>query len=495
VRIFHFLDSKQSLLVVWLMLLSLSAFAADTSAVESLERWYVVRSEGKKIGHLKQTQSVQDGIATLTDTMSIELTRSGQTMSLYQETQTRESLTDGPLSFSSRVQASGMQAELNATRNAAGAFDIREKVAGVEHQRTLKVEPDVLFPYALLQKVDSMDLKPGSKFSLRAFDVSTESALTLETEILSKAMRKTFQGEQELLQVRQSMKVSQSTVDSLSWVNAEFEPLEVNTEIAGLKLEMQAASAARALSENDTLEIFEPQLVQSPRPLKISEQNKPVRWTFSYLRPTQALPANTDEQRVETAGKGFSTLVCARCGSEAKLSVDQLKTYTQASAWLQSDTAELRNAAAKAVGKTTKRSAADTMRKLQTFVATHLKDKTLTVGFASALEAYKTQSGDCTEHALLLAALGRAQGVPTRVVAGLAYVDRYAGKRGVFVPHAWTQAHIDGHWQSFDAALGAFSSGHVVLSLDGDNPTSFSDAISLLGNVRVDKVDVLERAR
>ncbi len=488
---FHFLNARRALFLLAMLLLMAPVVAAQEG--EASERWYVVRSEGKKIGYLKQTQAVRAGVAELSDTMSIELTRSGQTMRLHQETQTRESLRDGPISFRSRVQASGMQAELNATRGANGEFVVNEQVAGVKHQRTLKVGNDVLFPYALLRKIDTMTLKPGAKFRLRAFDVSTESALDVETEILSKSVRKTFRGDKELIQVRQIMKVSQSIVESMSWVDSDFEPYEVSTEIAGIKLEMQAASAARALSDNDVLEIFEPQLVQSPRPLKPSEYNAAVRWTFSYVRPTKALPANTDEQGVIAKANGFTTTVCARCGSEAKLSSAQVDRYTQASAWVQSDTPELRNAASKALAKATKRGPADIMRALQAFVANHLKDKTLTVGFASALEAYKTQSGDCTEHALLLAALGRTQNVPTRVVAGLAYVDRYEGKRGVFVPHAWTQAYIDGHWQSFDAALGAFSSGHVVLSLDGDNPTSFSDAISLLGNVRVDKVDVLER--
>ena len=60
------------------------------------------------------------------------------------------------------------------------------------------------------------------------------------------------------------------------------------------------------------------------------------------------------------------------------------------------------------------------MRNLETFVRGFISRKTLGVGYASALEVARDPQGDCTEHAVLLAALGRALGIATRVVDGLA---------------------------------------------------------------------------
>jgi transglutaminase-like putative cysteine protease len=54
--------------------------------------------------------------------------------------------------------------------------------------------------------------------------------------------------------------------------------------------------------------------------------------------------------------------------------------------------------------------------------------------------------GDCNEHAVLVAALLRAAGVPTRIVAGLAY----AGDG--FYYHAWNEVWLDG-WMSADAVF------------------------------------------
>ena len=91
-------------------------------------------------------------------------------------------------------------------------------------------------------------------------------------------------------------------------------------------------------------------------------------------------------------------------------------------------------------------------------------------GHFSALETIRRHAGDCTEAAALLAALGRAAGIPTRVASGLVYSRPiYHGVSNVFMPHSWVLAYVDGEWKSFDAALDAFDSSHIALTVgDGD---------------------------
>lgn len=84
---------------------------------------------------------------------------------------------------------------------------------------------------------------------------------------------------------------------------------------------------------------------------------------------------------------------------------------------------------------------------LETMVASHIASKDLTVVFASAAETWRARRGDCTEHAVLLAALFRADSVPARVVAG------FVPQGNALVWHLWTEAWIQGGWRAFDAAL------------------------------------------
>lgn len=75
-----------------------------------------------------------------------------------------------------------------------------------------------------------------------------------------------------------------------------------------------------------------------------------------------------------------------------------------------------------------------------------LKDYSTAMGTAS--ETLARGQGDCTEHAVLLAALCRARGIPARLVAGLTPQNT-----GEMAWHLWTEVWI-GRWFALDATRG-----------------------------------------
>ncbi|MGH6950556.1 MAG: transglutaminase-like domain-containing protein, partial [Vitreimonas sp.] len=108
-------------------------------------------------------------------------------------------------------------------------------------------------------------------------------------------------------------------------------------------------------------------------------------------------------------------------------------------------------------------------------------------GHYSALDTVTRRAGDCTEAAVLLAALGRAAGIPTRVASGLAYSRAsYHGVSNAFVPHSWTLAFVDGQWRSFDLALEAFDSTHIALTVGDGDARSIAAAGQLASLLRFD---------
>ncbi len=124
--------------------------------------------------------------------------------------------------------------------------------------------------------------------------------------------------------------------------------------------------------------------------------------------------------------------------------------------------------------------------RLTALVRNRITAKNLDTGFATASEVARTLSGDCTEHAVLLAALLRADGIPSRVVSGLVYLERFAGARDVFGYHMWTEALIDGRWVDLDAALpgevDGFDATHVALAVSAlDGPEAAADFVPLVG--------------
>jgi len=157
-------------------------------------------------------------------------------------------------------------------------------------------------------------------------------------------------------------------------------------------------------------------------------------------------------------------------------------------------------------------------RSLRDLVHSHIESKHLSTAYASASETARTASGDCTEHAVLLAAVLKARKIPARVCHGLVYVEQGgsaidgsvhdqaavgAGGEvqvteaiGQFGWHMWTQALINGKWFDFDATLhsGAYSVGHVLVGTssmsDKEAHNNHMQMAALIGNLEMDLLEV-----
>ena len=112
---------------------------------------------------------------------------------------------------------------------------------------------------------------------------------------------------------------------------------------------------------------------------------------------------------------------------------------------------------------------------------------------ATATEVARTRSGDCTEHAVLLAALARARGLPARVVVGLVYVPSLGG----FAYHMWNQIWCEGAWRFFDATRpdGRCGAGHIKIAdaaLDDQSGlTVFLPVVRVMGRTEIELMELV----
>jgi hypothetical protein len=94
----------------------------------------------------------------------------------------------------------------------------------------------------------------------------------------------------------------------------------------------------------------------------------------------------------------------------------------------------------------------------------------------SAREALRERRGDCNEHAVLLAALGRAAGIPSRVAAGAMYAD------GAFLYHAWTEFWL-GSWVSADAVFRQMPVDATHVKLVEGGPERHGELARIIGRL------------
>ncbi len=90
----------------------------------------------------------------------------------------------------------------------------------------------------------------------------------------------------------------------------------------------------------------------------------------------------------------------------------------------------------------------DIAEDLRVAVRSHITTRDFSVGDGTALDTFRSRSGDCTEHANLLCAALRIAGIPARVDVGVVHPLEMAN----WVGHAWVSAWIDGRWRHLDAA-------------------------------------------
>jgi hypothetical protein len=93
--------------------------------------------------------------------------------------------------------------------------------------------------------------------------------------------------------------------------------------------------------------------------------------------------------------------------------------------------------------------ASPTIEELTAFVASAITTKSYERGWDLASRTATDREGDCTEHAVLLAALARASGYPARVIVGAAILV-LDGRPQTF-GHAWSEIHNGETWVLADA--------------------------------------------
>ena len=108
--------------------------------------------------------------------------------------------------------------------------------------------------------------------------------------------------------------------------------------------------------------------------------------------------------------------------------------------------------------------------------------KRITFGIPSALQVLHARAGDCNEHAQLFVALARAAGIPSRLNAGLAYID------GKFYYHAWPEVYLH-DWVAIDPTFGQFPADAAHLRFVIGGLGRQAEMIRLMGKLRIEVVE------
>lgn len=498
---------KKFFLVVVIVLQSAWASAADSdfakAAPDKEIEYYAVIMEGAKVGYASHSRSVENGQVKTTETLDVTIGRFGTPVSIKTSETCVETSKGEPISFSSEQDMGMMTVKTEGVVGRDGMVKVKTNpgVPGGNVQESSFVWPKgAVMAEGIRIILMEKGLKEGTSYDVNVFGPSIMTAIRTQVRVGAKEEVNLFGRVLKLTKTETTMSMpGMGETVTVSYINEDFEALKTELAMMDMKLELIACEKEFALGGNEIFDIADRVFVASPEPIEGIGSAKKVGY---YLKPNEGagnftIPAG-DNQRVERLENGSVIVVVepvsAPKGAEFpyKWKDVEIVEATKPSRFLQSDDAKIIELAKRAAGDT--KDAGEAARRIEAFVADYVEDFSLSVGYASAAEVAASRKGDCSEFAVLTAAMCRAVGIPARVVTGLAYVDDFMGKAG-FGGHAWVEAYIGNKWVGLDAMFkaggrGGFDAGHIALARGNGEPADFFNIATTLGRFKIEKVMV-----
>jgi len=491
--------------------------AAPGAPKPIFEEWVKVVLGGKTCGY---GMTVTTAIATPTGPGYLTshheefvIKRMGTVLKMIDTSKIVEDAQGGVLSFD-QVDDAGSAVESKGVRD---GDDMVVSSRG-QTQRFHLPRLAALGPEAVRRATLQVPLRPGQTFSFDTFDTDYPQAIVEQKGTVVGRETLDVRGvKRDLWRLSSSASYLPNLV-STTWVDDHGNDVESVTSIPGLgKMSEFVTDRAESMKQPEGAEIFSGTLIRPPRALEnVPDLGQAVYRLTSVDLSHKLVLWNEGEQRVLSSEPGACTVEVTAprfTAADATWSLPredtpELHPYLQPSAYLEVNAPIIQSLARQAIGGEKNPVLAAHM--IERFVRAYITKKDLNVGFGSAEETANSREGDCTEHAVLCAALGRAVGLPTRCVVGFGYVPPGAdaptittakdADTGIFAFHMWAEAWIgDGKWVPMDAALDGFDVGHIAITksaLEEVNPIIDLNApiLQLMESLKIEVVKTVPKA-
>lgn len=469
--------------------------------------WAEIYLAGNKVGYAHATMSRDADIIHTVTKMRMDLGRVGQSITIELNQSTKETLAGVPLTFGSNTKMATVSTKTAGTV-ADGKVTIVSSQFGMDQTQTFDFPKGAVMTWGTYRESILRGFQTGTTYDLSVYapDMRMDDAVVATTKV----------GEMEEFEHRgakrkgRKMSVTMTSpigsLELVSWVRPDGQPIKSLLPLPGMgNLAIIEADEQAALSDFVAPEIFITTTIKAGRPI---DRRRVKRITYRLSRigsddsPSDSkqteLP-QTGMQQVTRVSEDTVRLVVQR--QEHKIAGWQEGVYQKpvpseyidANLAINTGDPDLRKLANRAAGGLVEPFAlADKLRK---FVSEYVTTKNMNIGFATASEVCRQRTGDCSEHAVLLAALGRLNGLPSRVVVGLAYVPLLGNERDVFGYHMWTQFFIDNRWIDVDAALGETrcSPARIAFAVSSLKNAGLVDlSLPLLGRIGATELQIVE---
>jgi len=439
------------------------------AATGGTEEWFGVYKGDRKIGHtVRQTVPI-DGGKRLIDrsTMSFAMLGTPQTvrMALVADTDEHDALRRFQFTLTSQAATLSATGESDGTR-------IRVEYGFGDRPRE-KVDLPLGAPIELLgglrPRIAAAWPEPGTRFTHTVLNPMTMRGEPVVTVVDAREQV----GDVEALRLTES----QGGLEVRAWLDRSGRVLREES-VLGFVLVREPREVALAGRPGDD-RVDMTAMARIPVDAPIADPRGRAVLSLRLQGPAASLvPDDPPRQRRDGSLLRLTREKVPRA-TAADESGAALAAYRTPSPFIESDDPAIVSTARAIVGDET--DPVRRARRLLHWVSRNL-EQTPSVTMPSAREVLRARRGDCNEHAVLLAALARAAGLPARVVAGAVYLN------DGFYYHAWTEIWLDA-WVSADAVFAQMPADVTHVKLVEGGPERHFQLAGVLDRLRFHVVE------
>lgn len=346
-----------------------------------------------------------------------------------------------------------------------------------EQKIDLPVEKEIYLPTGILESMVNENLKPGDSRIFHVFDPMSMAQRPMKVAVVTEETVSVMNRQEKAKKVS----VDFMGVPQFAWVGRDGTVLREEGSL-GIRLEQtireEALSNVGISSSADLTEIVS---VRANKAIPDAWQLKELKIRLDGIKTNRVFldgDRQSFNEKVLTIRKE-SILNLFPKGDE-KLP-GKLMTFLKPTPFIQSDHTEIIAKAKEIVSQ--KDSDVAKATKLLGWVNQNIQKRPV-LSVPNALETLRNRVGDCNEHAVLLAALARASGIPAEVEAGLVY------QNGRFYYHAWNVLHLGG-WITADAVMGQLPADVTHIRF----VRGMEQQVDLMGVIGKVKLEILSETR
>lgn len=475
---------------------------SPASQIDRRESWDAVFIAGKKVGYIHTTVEpvrAADGRELLRVQVQTQLRfkRLNDTVTMQTRYGTVETKEGEVLRLDSRSLVGPNEMRIYGDV-VDGQMDLTLEGGGSRQVVRLEWPSDVRGPYGPEQSMSKVPLEPGQTRTVKTFIPDLNK---IGQTILSAGSQQEIElgGGTRMNLLRVESKVTGPDgkplpgMDSVYWVDANGQILKSETDVFGGLVTYRTTREAALAAIKSPLDLVKISIVPVGRRISRPEQVREALYRVSLEGEKAEKVFPTDRrQSLRTNPDGTILLHVKSSAAPSSESNPQPPgpEYLAANPVINSEDSrviELSRKATQGVSDPWGKAVA-----INSWVSQNLKEKNFETSFATAKDVARDLTGDCSEHAVLAAAMNRAAGIPSRVVIGLVYAEKLEG----FGYHMWVEAYINRDWVALDPTFGQseVDAVHIKLtdsSLAGVSPyESFLDVVRVFSKLKLDPIEV-----